>query len=300
MKTVKKILIIIGIIIGAFVLIFILNYVRINTRYFIHKGEYVESIPVYGNKEGLVPQGLAYSKEYHVILQTSYSNNVSKLYITDFNTGKLMNELELINMDGSKNTKHVGGITTHQNTIWISNDYELDVFDFNTILNTDKKSIQPIQEIPLSFRGDFCTFYDDVLWIGDFYLYPFYDVPNGDPKLRGFSYQEEMDFDHPDYEVSLPLEVQGMSVLPNGDVAFTHSYTYLVNSFLSIHKNILKEKDGKFDRSNLITSIRIPPMAEGIFYLDDYFYILFESSSDKYSLADPKIDKILKYKIEKD
>ena len=38
-------------------------------------------------------------------------------------------------------------------------------------------------------------------------------------------------------------------------------------------------------------------MAEGIFYKDNELYILFESSSDKYSLADPKIDKILKYKI---
>ena len=40
-------------------------------------------------------------------------------------------------------------------------------------------------------------------------------------------------------------------------------------------------------------------MIEGIFYKDDYLYMLFESSSDGYSLALPKIKKILKLKIDK-
>ena len=88
-----------------------------------------------------------------------------------------------------------------------------------------------------------------------------------------------------------------MSILPNGDVAFTQSFTYLVNSNLKVYKNILKEKGTKFSKKNKLYTKKLPPMAEGTFYKDGYLYILFESSADKYSLADPKIDKIIKYKI---
>ena len=87
-----------------------------------------------------------------------------------------------------------------------------------------------------------------------------------------------------------------MSILPNGDVAFTESFTYLINSNLQVYKNILKKKNAKFDKSNLKYTKKLPPMAEGIFYKDDSLYILFESSANKYSLAIPKVDRIIKYK----
>ena len=298
MKVVKKVLKIIIIIIVIILVAFILDYVRINIRYFIHKDSYYKTYNVYGNKNGLVPQGLAYSEEYNVLLQTSYSSDNSKLFVVDFKTGKLIKDLNLINKEGTNNTKHVGGIAVYKSTVWISNDYEVDVYDLKSILNTKEDYIKSIEEIKLPIRGDFCYFNDEVLWIGDFYLKPFYDVPNGDPKLNGYIYSNNIDFNKPDYTVSLPKAVQGMSILPNSDVAFTQSFTYLVNSNLQVYKNVLRTKNAKFDSSNRKYTKKIPPMAEGMFYRDGYLYILFESSADKYSLADPKINKIIKYKVE--
>ena len=94
--------------------------------------------------------------------------------------------------------------------------------------------------------------------------------------------------------------VQGMTILPDGRFVFTSSFTNLINSSLSIYKSILKEdvKEYTLDKNNLIETRKIPPMAEGMFYKDGYLYILFENSSDKYFFADPKIDKIVKYKID--
>ena len=293
LKTVLKVLLCIVI---AMLLILIIDYVRINLRYIFTKKDYEEAFDIYGNKNGLVPQGLTYSEKYNVVLQTSYSKESSKIYVIDYKKGKLIKELSLINKDDSNNIKHVGGITTDDNYVWISNDYEIDIFNLEDIVNTDSSTIKSIDEIKLPIRGDFCYYHDDILWIGDFYLRPFYDVPNGDPKLNGYKISNEIDFDNPDYVLSLPKMVQGMSILPDGSFAFTESFTYLINSNLCIYKNIL-DNGNKFDNSNLIKTIKIPPMAEGMFYKDGYLYILFESSSDKYSLADPKIDKILKYKI---
>lgn len=297
MKVVRRIVKVLFIIVLVLLAIFIFDYIRINVRYFMYKNSYSKTYNVYGNKNGLVPQGLAYSEEYNVSLQTSYSSYNSKLFVVDFKTGRLLKDLKLINKDGSNNIKHVGGIATYKSTVWISNDYEVDVYNLDEIINTKKDYIQSVEEIKLPIRGDFCYFYDNVLWIGDFYLKPFYDVPNGDPKLNGYSYKENIDFNKPDYVISLPKAVQGMSILPNGDVAFTQSFTYLVNSNLQVYKNILKSKNAKFDKRNKLYTKKIPPMAEGMFYRDGYLYILFESSADKYSLADPKIREIIRYEI---
>ena len=298
MKLVKKIIKVVLFAILSLIIIFVLDYIRINIRYFITKNNYNEVFKVYGNRNKYVPQGLTYSSSYDVVLQTSYSSDVSKVFITDFKKNKLVKELKLINKDGSNSTKHVGGIATDNNKVWISNDYELDVYDLSEMFNTSKDSIQPIEEIKLPIRGDFCYYADGVLWIGEFYLKPFYDVEGGVPKLNGYKLDSDIDYNKPDYSLSLPKAVQGMVVFPNGEVGFTQSFTYLVNSNLSIYKDNLF--DGKsFNKKNKIKTIKLPPMAEGMFYRDGYLYILFESSTDKYSLADPKMDRVIRYDVKK-
>ena len=47
----------------------------------------------------------------------------------------------------------------------------------------------------------------------------------------------------------------------------------------------------------ILKSIKLPPMAEGIFYKDNEIYILFENSADKYFFAFPKITKIIKISV---
>lgn len=275
-------------------LIFIIDYIRINIRYFVTRSNYEETFKVYGNRNKYVPQGLSYSKKYNIVLQTSYSKDVSKVFVIDFKSGKLIKDLKLINKDGTNSTKHVGGITTDDDKVWISNDYELDVYNLDDIINTKKGSIEPLEEIKLPIRGDFCYFDDNTLWIGEFYLKPFYDVDGGVPKLNAYKLKDNIDFNKPDTVKSLPKAVQGMVIFPDGKVGFTQSFTFLVNSNLSIYKDM-----SKFNKKNHYKTIKIPPMAEGMFYKDGYLYILFESSTDKYFLADPKMDKVIKYNIKK-
>ena len=293
-KNRNNILKIVIIIFVTILLVFILNYVRINIRYYISKDKYEETFPVYGNTNNYIPQGLTYSDKYNIVLQTSYSkkNNSSKVYVIDFTKEKLINELELLNKNGTKNTKHVGGIATDNDKVWISNDYEIDIYNLDDILNS-KGSVKPIEEIKLPIRGDFCYYQNNKLWIGEFYLKPKYDVEDGKPKLYGYDTRNDINFNAPNIIKILPKAVQSMVILPNGDFAFGRSYTYLANSYLSIYKDIPVMKE-----NNKNSNIKLPPMIEGMFIKDDYIYILFESSAKNYSLAEPSLDKVIRYKID--
>ena len=313
MKIVKRIIKVLVLIIVICLSLFILNYIRINLSYSIHKKEYKDSFPVYGNTNHYIPQGLTYSDQYEVVLQTSYNSDhkVSKLFVIDFYTGNLIKELDLLDENGKANNHHVGGITTNNKTVWISNDYEIEEYSLEEIINTDNTSIRSTSTTKLPIRGDFCTYHDDMLWIGDFYLKPFYDVPNGNPLLLGYSIEEDVNYKKPVVAISLPKMVQGLTFNDKNEFIFTESFTYLIKSNFSIYENILKEEadvtidinDNKvpyYDiKHRLKKTIKMPPMAEELFYLDGEYYILFENSTDSYSLALPKMKNVIKYKIDK-
>ena len=308
-----RVLKIIYIFIIIVILIFFINYLRINISYMLNKKDFKDSFNVYGNNNNYVPQGLTYSDKYNIVLQTSYNSKhkVSMLYVIDFKTKKLIKELKLKEIDNSNNTNHVGGIATDNNKVWITNDFLVNEYDLDTILNTDNDYIQSIKNNKLPNRGDFCTYKDGYLWIGDFFLNPFYKVKDNNPLLMKYNVEEIIDYNKPELIISLPKMVQGMVITDDNKFIFTESFTYLINSSLSIYDNVLKkEKDTyklnnvnipyyKFEKKDLIKNIKLPPMAEGLFIKDNNLYILFESSSDSYKPAIPKIRKVIKYDIEK-
>ncbi len=313
MKIVKNIIKILILLIVLFLFIIILDYARLNISYSINKKNYIEQFSIQGNTSNYVPQGLAYSDKYDVVLQTSYNgkHKVSMLYVIDFKTGELLKDLKLIELDDTNNTNHVGGITTDNNTVWITNDYEVNEYSLEEIINTKESFIKSKKNTKLPNRGDFCKYNNNILWIGDFFLNPFYPVPDDNPLLMGYVLDENFNYSIPNYIISLPKMVQGMVITEDNKFVFTTSFTYLINSNLSIYENPLNSTPDtynlngneiayyKFDKNNLIKKIKLPPMAEGMFYKDSNLYILFESSSDKYSLALPKINKIIKFDIKK-
>lgn len=305
MKYLKFVLKIICILVCLLLTALIIDYIRLNVSYKINK--YDESFDVHGNKNNYVPQGLTYSEKYDVILQTAYNSkhSCSMLYITDFKSGKLIKELKLIEVDDSENINHVGGIATDESTLWITNDYEVNEYSLDEIINTDNDFIKSNNNFKLVNRGDFCTYKDNILWIGDFFLNPFYKVPDNNPLLMGYSLNGEVDYSKPDYIISLPKMVQGMVITPDNKFVFSQSFTNLIKSNLSIYDNVLNENNDiysmngssipyyKFSKNNLVKSIKLPPMAEGMFYKDDKLYILFENSSDTYFFAYPKLKKVI-------
>lgn len=276
------------------------------------KKDYKETWDVQGNKNHYVPQGLAYSNMYDILLQTSYNSNhkVSMLYVTDYNTGKLIKKLKLKEQDKSDNLHHVGGIATDNSTVWITSDYQVSEYSLDNILNTKEDYIQSETTQELKIRGDFCTYHDNTLWIGDFCLKPFYPVPDDNPLLLAYQ-KSNIQYDHPDMIISIPKMVQGLTFNDKNEFVFTTSFTNLISSKLLIYENVLIKDSNKtysfsdqetpyytLSKKNQIKQIKMPPMAEGLFYKNNSYYILFENSSDTYFYAFPKMKKIIQYKIE--
>lgn len=291
MKYAKAIIKIPVILILTVLLILIINYIRLNIFYMMNKDNYIEVADTQGNTNKYAPQGLTYSKKYNVILETAYNkNDVSKLYVIDFETGNLIKELELIEVDDTENNNHVGGIATNDETVWITNDYEVNEYNLEEIMTTENRFIKSKKNSKLQNRGDFCTYKDNTLWIGHFYLKPFYDAPNDTPLLYGYD-TNNLDYTNPKYTIILPKMVQGMAITGENNFIFTRSYTNLINSKLTIYKDMTKENHV------IIKEQSLPPMAEGIFYKDKELYILFENNSDKYFFAYPKVKKIIKISV---
>lgn len=312
MKHIKRVLFFLIILVLLFIFVLLLDYARLNVSYLLIKNKYLEVFDVQGNSSNYVPQGLAYSKTYNVALQTSYNSKheVSMLYVIDFETGKLLKELKLIEIDDSNNINHVGGITTDETTVWITNDYEVNEYSLNDIINTENDYIKSTKNTKLPNRGDFCLYHENILWIGDFFLNPFYKVLDDNPLLMGYNienHETEIDYSVPNYIISLPKMVQGMIITKDNKFAFTTSFTPFIKSNLSFYNNVLEEKPStynlngkdipyyKFTKNNLDKNIKLPPMAEGMFNIDNEIYILFENSSDTYFYAFPKLRKIIKF-----
>ena len=148
-----------------FIVLFIINYARINIYYFIHKDKYIEYSKIEGNLDNYAPQGLAYSSKYNVILQTSYNKNkkASMLYITDFTTKKKIKKLKLKKSNNKINNNHVGGIATDNNKVWITSDYQINEYNLEEIMNTKNNYIKSTSDKKLPNRGDFCTYKNNIL-----------------------------------------------------------------------------------------------------------------------------------------
>lgn len=306
MIVIKRVLSVISVIIVTFLFLFIFNYIRIYVRYLITKKDFKMIVNNAGYNDGYRPQGLAYSKDYNVILQTSYNNKnkVSKLYVIDYDNNKLIKELELRDMNNKESYSHVGGITTDGYTVWITGDYLVSEYDLDQIINTNNSYIKSIIDSKLPIRGDFTTIGNNKLLIGDFYLKPFYNVPDGTPLMYCYDI-DDIDYDNPEYIATLPKMVQGLAITDDNKYVFTRSFTWLINTDLVIYDNPLNYKNdyynlyGKkiplyhFDKSNYINHKKLPPMGEGLYYNNKKLYILFESNSDSYKGALPRINKIL-------
>ena len=313
MKYIKNILKIIKYLIGLILIIIIIDYLRLNVLYLIEKNNYKQTFNIYGNSNKYTPQGLTYSDKYNVVLQTSYNSKhtISMLYIIDFKTKKLLKELKLKEIDDTDNINHVGGITTNNEKVWITNNHEINEYSLEEIINTNNDYIKSIKRSKLPNIGDFCTYNKNILWIGDYMLKPIYNVENDNPLLLGYNLDKEIDYNKPDYIISLPTMVQGLIITDDNKFIFSRSFSNLIQSNLTVYKNVLETKPStyklkgknipyyKFTNDLKINNKKIPPMSENMFLKDKEVDRLVENSSDTYFYALPKIKKVLKIDIDK-
>lgn len=296
---------------------------KIAKKYEYFLKNYEEYTPIPGLKEHIIPQGITYSNEYNKIIMVGYhkGNASSVIFIIDYTSRLLDKSILLYNYDNTPLNTHIGGITTDEDTLWLSDDYKLYTINLNDLMNTkDMDIIKVSKSINTLTKGDYLLYHENNLYIGE-YDYKikyktkeshYYLTPNGEENkslIAVYSLNDNTDFNKPNYLISVPDRIQGIAIDENDNIILSRSFWSFQSSDISIYQNPLNEETNDFnlegtnydlyylDNTNLINNIKIPSMSEGISLIDNELYIIFESASTYYKVyTKDKVSSIIKLK----
>ena len=294
----------------------------LNSRYkeFAMNSSKLATIP--GLKEGAIPQGMCYSKKYNMIIISAYhqGNASSVLFFLDFNTGKLVKTIRLINKDGTPFLGHAGGIATDEENFWISDNYKVYSYDLEELVySANMESASFKESFETTTKADFLAYHNGILWIGEYHYSFIYQtkeehhVTSSEGKkynalLMGYEIKEK-DFSIPSYVIAIPDRVQGLTFSNNNEIIISQSFWSFQSSNIKILDNVLEKdnsenyyivKDKKvplwfLDESIALYNLELPPMSEGVFFKNNQIYVLFESASNYYRIyTHDSIDYITK------
>ena len=252
-KAAKVTLKVVGIILGCIVGLFLLLYLALAligcALYAEARGvrEYV--CDVAGISDGIAPQGIAYSKEKDVYIQTGYApDNTALLYLVENGTAR---RVRLLDEDGNTLKCHAGGVTCMKDCVYIANGGYLYLYSFDKLYSASADTEVPIERtIAVDNNASFCFNDGQYLYVGEFYREAnyktdeahHYTTPNGDENKAIVS-RYAMDGDgklagdgvqpYPDMRISVTGLVQGFAV-HDGVYMLSRSYG-LRNSDLEYH-----------------------------------------------------------------
>lgn len=264
-----------------------------------------------GLSEGAVPQGLCYVEERGVLLYTSYHKGgaPSLLFVVEKETGKLIKTIILYNNHGEPFCGHVGGVASDGKWIWISSEKRIYTISYDVVENSEDMAtaILPVG-IECPVKCDYVSWDGSKLWIGEYNHPPFYNTDPTHTSVAGSGKEfnalalgytiDHNDGSLKDIESSLyvPDKVQALIVLEDGSVILSSSFWSFENSKLTCYKPYIPVNcdsyatiNGKqiptfyLEDENICWELEMPPMSEGIAFVDEEIYILFESASRLYS-----------------
>lgn len=257
-----------------------------------------------GLDSGFVPQGLCYNEAYGVYLISGYTDDGnSRIYIVNKSDNQTK---EIILRDF---TAHAGGIASHGDSVWISSGGNAEKggylyrFDMQTILSADNSDeLGYDSKFQTIVKGSFLGCSDDMIWVGEFYtpdggyeVNPSHALGKNHAWACGYRIGEES------LELtailSVPDEVQGITVMPDNSVAFSISYGRYNDSKLEIFPSYTNLEsstvsvDGKdvplynCQKADRVAKIEMPALMQGIEYVNGDVCVIYESGAQKYSQA---------------
>lgn len=303
---------IVGIILAVLAIIFIgLNVVE----KLIYSGFYVytkREFKIAGIHSGYVPQGLDYDEEDDLYLSCGYMSNgkSSRIYVRKSDGSR--HYVSLKNENGTDYLGHTGGIAHGDKYIYITSDNGLDVFSYEDVVSGIKLSVEKLGTIETDSDPAYCYAFNGKIYVGSFYRAGNYETPDderlttpsGDNNMsiiKVFDLDDKSNFGispDPVYAYSARGLVQGMCFIDNPkdplDKKIVLSTSYgVATSNLYVYDE-MKAKAGTIilngsekplyylDSSNLVDTIKVPPMSEEIIYKDGRIWIMTEAASNKY------------------
>jgi len=261
-----------------------------------------------GISDGYVCQGFDYMKERAVFLSCGYmkDKSASRVYVISEESRKELFFVEMKKADGTDHKGHTGGIAYFGDYIYITASDGCDMFLVSDLFDGDG-IITKVGEVNTEIDPAYCNVYGNKLYMGSFY-YPDggYETsgieqlttPAGD-KNNSLILVYELDPQTGLARSRIPVEaysttskVQGMTMIPEGKMMLSTSWgltsSYLYEYDLDKASRGTVEIKGErvpityLDSAALVSSIKAPPMAEEIVYMDGKVIVMTESASLKY------------------
>lgn len=280
-----------------------------------------ELFEIPGLDEDFVPQGICFVEALNSFAVSGYSSAggegdeaLSRIYLINNDT-KAVKKLLLSKPDGTGFDYHAGGIASSGNDVWVASGGSEKKGGYAYHITADVLA-QAADGARVRFDGRFQTeakasyMYCDgeMLWIGEFYnkdnpVNPDHAYGRNSAICCGYMLPVNVDYTAetklvPDVVLSIPDQVQGMSVTDNGEVVFSTSYGRRNNSVMHIYSDykswktdtaeVFGTKDIPLytaDSDSLITKITMPTLMEAFDYYDGRLYLIFESGAKTYSDA---------------
>jgi hypothetical protein len=289
----------VGILLAAALIILLgLNISRpILYHEYISNKEDVSRIP--GLSDDFVPQGIAYVDEKDAYLHSGYNGHQVEVYCVIGKESRLYHVLDENNaiLDG-----HGGGIADCGEFVYLACNSKVYVYRLADFLNgKDGDTVALVASYKVDTPASFCFVLGNELLVGEFYEPVKYETdpthhyttPEGDVNhaiVSSYTILGDGSLtDTPNYHISLPDRVQGFAVNKDGIIALSCSWS--INSSKLIFFDNVQKADKEITEGvplyyvgekNLIKTVRMPAMSEGLDLMGDRVIISFESACNKY------------------
>ena len=299
-----------------------------------------EGFIIPGLYEGFIPQGIFYEEENDIFLISGYYKDKvqpSRVIVVD-GEGNFVKSVGCLTLKGNKATGHFGGIAAFKDNVYVATTSVTHVLSLSEILSAEDDGYVHIQkELYTDTTCSYVNVCDGILYIGEFTDITIDDVKgatniytsklgekffsrcnafildeNGVCGIKADRIDEEGNLT-PDFAVTTPFKVQGMTRLNDGSFVFTASSTAITNSRVYKYRDVTKGEPDEIIEVNGVDvplyycdmfdktgSYRVPTYLEEItLYKDGSVYIITESAASAYiKQSKNPIDNVLKWDID--
>lgn len=291
-------------ILAVLMVLILLLHIGVTMRYVNFFGEAKAQFRIPGLTTGFVPQGFEYIQDQKCYLISGYmkDHSASRIYIRYENGA--VHFVELANTDGTAYSEHAGGVAVNGEYVYLPGSGGVDIFLLSDLLGGEQAA--SIGKLSMEYDGDFCTFYNGYLFVGDFYHAGVYDTPEahhvltpaGDSNHAVIAVYKADDLEPfgvetiPVAAISIREKVQGVGFTEQGQIVLSTSYGLSSSSlwyytFDEAQRGTLTIGDAQvplyyLDSATLTHSVEMPPMSEEVVCRGGKVYVLFESACTKY------------------
>jgi fibronectin type 3 domain-containing protein len=244
----------------------------------------------------MCPQGITFAEGYLLVSAYDISGEEnSVIYVLKKSTKKLLTTIVL------PAKPHAGGICYDGYNIWITNSSKVSSVPFS-VIDAAARSGEPYVNveyssvIPLGIITSYVTYYDSKLWVGTY---------NELQSTKMYSYTIDNKETTPVLTrkdtIVMPTRVQGVAFTNIGTLILSRScqlrkglrgYMRQIDTYKPAYANAV---DGIIPLGDIVNTVSMPSMNEGIAIDGSYLYVNFESGA--FDGSTYKMDRICAFKL---